>query len=211
MATVAEKTSPGIVKNSNGISSNGHAAAPPTRDELIEALYREPGKAEILNGRIVRFDMTGRKPGFAGDAILFALWTFVKSTKPSGIAVGDGKAFLVDLPTRESFSPDAAYYEGPNSGAKFFNGAPRLAVEVRSEGDYGPAAERDMREKRDDYFTAGTEVVWDVDVLQGEEIVRKFTKAGGAQTPVAMYKRGETADAEPVAPGFTMPVDDLFE
>ncbi len=203
----------------NGFSGNGRAAPPLTRDELIEALYREEGKAEIINGRIVCFDMTGRKPGFAGDEIFFHLRQHVRTTKSAGIAVGDGKAFLVNLPNRESFSPYAAYYEGPDSGAKFFNGAPRFAVEVRSEGDYGPAAERDMRAKRDDYFATGTEVVWDVDVLQGttavpdggEAVVRKFTKAGGSQTPVVVFNRGETADAEPAVPGFVLPVDDLFE
>jgi hypothetical protein len=42
------------------------------------------------------------------------------------------------------------------------------AVEVRSEGDYGPAAEREMAAKRRDYFAAGTQVVWDVDVLSTE-------------------------------------------
>lgn len=67
-----------------------------------------------------------------------------------------------------------------------------------------------MRQKRADYFAAGTEVVWDVDVLRGAEIIRKFTKAGGANTPVAVFRRGEIADAEPAVPGFTMPVDDLF-
>jgi Uma2 family endonuclease len=48
---------------------------------------------------------------------------------------------------------------------KFFEGAPVFAVEVRSEGDYGPAAERELAEKRADYFAAGTLAVWDVDLL----------------------------------------------
>ena len=39
---------------------------------------------------------------------------------------------------------------------KFFQGAPVFAVEVRSEGDYGPRAEREMAAKRADYFAAGT-------------------------------------------------------
>ena len=46
---------------------------------------------------------------------------------------------------------------------RFVEGAPTLAVEVRSEGDYGASAERDMAAKRADYFEAGTLVVWDVD------------------------------------------------
>jgi len=54
-------------------------------------------------------------------------------------------------------------------------------------------------------------VVWDVDLLSATVIVRKFTKAGGATEPVAAPKRGNVADAEPAAPGFSMNVDDLFE
>ena len=45
---------------------------------------------------------------------------------------------------------------------KFVEGTPTLAVEVRSEEDYGPTAESEMAEKRADYFEAGTLVVWDV-------------------------------------------------
>ena len=38
-------------------------------------------------------------------------------------------------------------------------------VEVRSESDYGPTAERDIADKRADYFAAGTLAVWDVDPI----------------------------------------------
>ena len=94
---------------------------------------------------------------------------------------------------------------------KFFPTAPQFAVEVRSENDYGATPEREMQEKRADYFAAETLVVWDVDPLSADAVIRKFTKAGGAETPVAVFKRGETADAEPTVPGFSMKVDDLFE
>ena len=91
---------------------------------------------------------------------------------------------------------------------KFFQGAPTFAVEVRSAGDYGPAAEREMAAKRADYFAAGTLVVWDVDLLSAD-VVRMF-RDGDSEQPAAVYRRGETAQAEPAVPGWTMPVDDLF-
>lgn len=212
MPAITDKPlNPSVAKNgANGTS--GHAPRPQTRDDLVSALYKEPGKAEIINGRIERFMATGRKPGFAGDEIFLYLRLFVKANKPAGTAVGDNKGFLCDLPHRQSFSPDAAYYTGDDSGAKFYPTAPVFAVEVRSEGDYGDAMEAEMTAKRADYFATGfTEVVWDVDVLRGEEVVRKFTKTGGATTPVAVFRRGDVADAEPAAPGFTLKVDDLFE
>ena len=48
---------------------------------------------------------------------------------------------------------------------RFCQGAPVFAVEVRSQYDYGPAAEQEMQDKRTDYFACGTLVVWDVDLL----------------------------------------------
>jgi Uma2 family endonuclease len=82
-----------------------------------------------------------------------------------------------------------------------------FAVEVRSEEDYGPAAERTMSEKRADYFAAGTLVVWDADVLKGQ-VVRVY-RATDPTLPT-IYRRGELAEAEPAVPGWSMPVEDLF-
>ena len=92
---------------------------------------------------------------------------------------------------------------------KFMQGAPVFAVEVRSENDYGPAAEREMAAKRADYFAAGTLVVWDVDLLS-DDVVRAY-RNGDAERPAAVYGRGQTAEAEPAVPGWTMLVDHLFD
>lgn len=182
--------------------------SPPDTGATIDDLYRAKSKAELVHGRIVHMRPTGRAPKYAGDAIVVSLWSHVRQTK-HGRAVGDNAGFRVNLPHRKSFSPDAALYVGPNSGMKFFEGAPVFAVEVRSEGDYGPAAERELAAKRTDYFAAGTLVVWDVDLL-ADEVVRVF-RAGEPEIPATVYRRGEMADAEPAAPGWRMPVDDLFE
>ncbi len=80
-----------------------------------------------------------------------------------GVAYPGGIGYAIpELPSgRESFSPDASYYVGtrPVNPMRFIEGTPMFAVEVRSENDYGPAAEADMAAKRDDYFAAGTPVV----------------------------------------------------
>ncbi len=64
-----------------------------------------------------------------------------------------------------------------------------------------------MATKRQDYFAAGTLVVWDVDVLQ-LEVIRVY-RASNPQEP-RVYRRGEVAEAEPAVPGWSMLVDDLF-
>ncbi|MBI4531079.1 MAG: Uma2 family endonuclease [Candidatus Latescibacteria bacterium] len=174
----------------------------------IEDLYTVPnnGKAEVVCGEIVLMSPTGGVPGYAGDEIFASLRGYTRRTK-IGRAVGDNKGFLVNLPNRQSFSPDAAFYIGPDPGMKFFDGAPVFAAEVRSEGDYGPKAERDMAEKRADYFAAGTLVVWDVDLLS-DDVMRVY-RASDPDNPT-VYRRGEVAEAEPAVPGWRMPVDDLF-
>jgi len=171
----------------------------------IEDLYKVDGKAELVNGEIVHMSPTGGLPSYAASEIFVSLHRYAKTAK-TGRAVGDNAAFKVNLPHRKSFSPDAAFYMGGLT-MKFFEGAPVFAVEVRSEGDYGSKAEREMAKKRADYFAAGTRVVWDVDLLS-EDVVRVYRRT--EQQHPQIYRRGEVAEAEPAVPGWTMPVDNLF-
>jgi Uma2 family endonuclease len=175
-------------------------------EQLITELYTVPGKAEIVGGRIVMMSPTGDEPGHAAGAIYVRLREYAKNH--GGRAYTDNVGFLVDLPNRKSFCPDAAYYVGPRTGMKFLSEAPVFAIEVRSEGDYGPAAEREMRDKRSDYFAAGTKVVWDVD-LRGEDAVRVYRSDSPEQPKI--YRRGEIAEAEPAVPGWKFAVDEMFE
>ncbi len=119
----------------------------------------------------------------------------------------DNVGFVVNLPNWRSFSPDAAFTSEPPRTGKFINGAPIFSVEIRSESDYGPAAEQAIADKRADYFAAGTLVVWDVDVLK-DEVVRVY-RASDPTTPTTC-RRGQLAEPEPALSGWSMPVDDLF-
>ncbi len=172
----------------------------------IEELYQEKGKAEIVDGEIVKFMPTGAMPSRAGSLIYVSLLLHER-TVGGGHAFADNTGFVVTLPNRDSFSPDAAWYVGNIQSMKFLEGAPVFAVEVRSENDYGAKAEREIANKRRDYFAAGTLVVWDVDLLS-EEVIKVY-RPDAPDTPT-IYKRGEVAEAEPAVPGWKMPVDELF-
>lgn len=174
-------------------------------EATIEDLYKVEGKAELVNGEIVHMSPTGLLPHYAARQITISLSHYETATR-RGYAIGDNTAFVVNLPHRKSFSPDAAFYTGKMT-MKFGEGAPIFAVEVRSEGDYGPRAERRMAQKRSDYFAAGTLVVWDVD-LDSQDVVRVY-RATAPDDPT-VYRRGQSAEAEPALPGWTMPVNDLF-
>lgn len=176
-------------------------------DWLIEQLSKVDGKAEIINGEIVEFMATGFEPRIASGNIFFSLKLYQRQTK-RGFALGDNVGFLVNLPHRKSFSPDAAFHIGEKTGMKFLEGSPIFAVEVRSENDYGAKAEEVIKQKRDDYFAAGTQIVWDVDLLS-EEIIKSYQR-DHPDTP-AIFKRGEIANAEPALPNWEIAVDELFE
>jgi Uma2 family endonuclease len=173
----------------------------------IEDLYHVPGKAEIVNGELVLMSPTGDEPNYAAGEVFVSLRAHARRTR-SGRAFTDNAGFTVNLPHRQSFSPDAAFYTGPRTGMRFLKGAPVFAVEVRSEGDYGPVAEEQIAAKRADYFAAGTLVVWDVDLL-GPDVIRSY-RSDDPENPT-IFRRREIAHAEPAVPGWSMPVDDLFE
>jgi Uma2 family endonuclease len=183
------------------------AISPSPIEATLEDLYRYEGKAELVNGRLEIKDGTGFLPARRAADIYISLREHERRTR-SGYAVPDNMVFVVDLPHRKSFSPDAAYFTGQPSGMKFAQGAPAFAAEVRSENDSGPTAERELRDKRADYFAAGTLVVWDVDLLQPDTI-RVFRDAN-PDTPAAVFRRGDVAHAEPAVPGWRFPVDELF-
>lgn len=176
-------------------------------EATLEDLYRVPehGKAELVNGELVLMAPTGGLPGYAAGEIFASLREYARRTK-HGHAIADNVGFIVNLPHRKSFSPDTAFYIGELT-MRFLEGAPVFAVEIRSEGDYGSTVEQEMVNKRIDYFTAGTLVVWDVDLLSGE-VVRVYRTDKPDEPTV--YSRGEVAEAEPAIPGWRMPVDDLF-
>src|SRR5919202_1305835 len=180
----------------------------PRAKATIEDLYRVPenGKAELVNGEIVLMAPTGGVPGRSGGEIYISLRDYERRTG-RGYAFPDNVGFIVDLPHRGSFSPDAAFHVGPLRGGRFLEGAPIFVAEVRSENDYGERAEQEMAEKRADYFAAGTLVVWDVDVLR-ERAVRVY-RANEPDRPT-IYQSDGVAEAEPALPGWTMPVRDLL-
>jgi Uma2 family endonuclease len=174
----------------------------------VDDLYRVPehGKAEIVNGELVLMSPTGGVPGRAAGKIYISLYDHERRIG-GGYAFPDNVGFIVNLPNRRSFSPDAAFYRGELRGGLFLEGAPVFAVEVRSTDDYGPAAETRMAQKRADYFAAGTLVVWDVDVLR-EKLVRVY-RASDPQNPT-VYCSEEVAEAEPALPGWAVTVDDIL-
>jgi len=176
---------------------------------LIDQLYESPGKAEIVDGEVLHMSPAGESHGWAGRKILVSLDRY-EEKHGGGIAYGDNVGFIVNLPHRESFSPDVAWILGRQPSQvtrRFVDGAPTFAVEIRSPDDYGPAAERRIRAKITDYFAAGTLVVWDVDLVS-DDVIKSYRVSDPANPTI--FRRGQQADAEPAVPGWKMAVRKLF-
>ena len=177
----------------------------------LDDLYRVEGKAELIAGRIVPMSPTGDWPGWVAAAIYRALFDHAEATG-RGLAHTDGVSYAVPEISsgRQSFSPDASYFDGPRPALadrmRFLPGAPAFAVEVRSEGDHGPAAEARMAARRADYFEAGTAVVWDVDPLA--ERIHAY-RPDAPDRPIT-FAPAQEADAEPAVPGWRIAVDRIF-
>jgi Uma2 family endonuclease len=178
------------------------------RRATVGDLYRvgEDVKAELVNGELVVMTPGGGLHGYTCGAIYASLANYARRTG-RGIALPDNVGFLVRLPHRRSFSPDAAFWIGGPLTAEFVDGSPVFAVEVRSKDDFGAAAERALAAKRADYFAAGTLVVWDVDIFD-RQVVDVYRSAD-PDVPVS-YSRGMMAEAETALSGWSMPVDELF-
>ncbi len=180
-----------------------------TSRATLDDLSRVDGKAELINGRIVVGMPTGDLPSDVANEIYVSLRIHAKTVR-KGVAKADGVGYAIpELSSgRESFSPDASYYVGPRPAnrMRFIEGPPTFGAEVRSENDYGPAAEIEMAAKRDDYFAAGTRLIWDVDPKA--ETVTVYRASDPTQP--AVYRRGDIAEAEPAVPGWRMAVDEIF-
>ncbi len=178
------------------------------RRATLDDLMAVEGKAELIGGRIIRSMPNGLLPSRVAARTFRSLDDHAAKTR-RGVALPDGVGYATDeLPSgRESFCPDASYYDGPlpKNLMKFIDGPPTFAAAARSECDYRPGAEEQMAAKRDDYFRAGTKVVWDVDTVN--EIIYVY-RASHPTNPTT-YRRGDQAEAEPAVPGWRVSMAEL--
>lgn len=178
-----------------------------TRKATVEDLYHAPddGMYELVDGKLVHMPLSGFGHSRVSKRIGDALVAYEEATG-SGYGFSDGIGYLVDLPRRQSFGPDASYsLVKPDDEDLFITGAPVFAAEIRSKDDYSARGDREAAAKRDDYFEAGTQAVWDVD--RHARTITLYTPDAGEPL---VFQSGEIAHAEPTLPDWRVAVDDLF-
>ena len=104
-------------KSKRMYQEEGTAVRSKTR-ATIEDLYKVEGKAELVDGQIVEMPPSGDEPSSAGFEIATNLKAYARHIG-RGRAYPDDTGFHVNLPHRESFSPDAAYHVGARTGMRF--------------------------------------------------------------------------------------------
>ena len=158
---------------------------------------------ELLDGVLVEKAVSDMS-AFLAMALGRLLGNFVAPRQLGWIMGPDGFVWLFGKKLR---SPDVSFVRRDQrpSGRLLVRGyadiAPALAVEIFSPGNTAG----EMKQKRRDFFAAGTELFWIVyPERRGIEI---FT---APETPCAVLGLEDTLDGGAVLPGFTLRVAELF-
>jgi Uma2 family endonuclease len=174
-----------------------------TEQDVLDIHTREDRLYELVDGVLVEKAM-GLQESFLAALIIQILGPFVRRHDLGFVLGADGMARLAPGLIR---IPDVSFVSWVRVPARrvpktpMLRLAPDLAVEVLSPSDTA----KEMERKLEDYFDAGVRLVWHIDPRQRS--ARVFTAADGG-TPV---KEDESLSGDPVLPGFTLSLRELFQ
>lgn len=165
------------------------------------------GQIELVDGKMIQLPFHTIGVTHTVGNVLRSLAKY-EERADIGEALSSTIVYVVELPHRKSFSPDVSFtVTFPEDPMDFIPGAPVFAAEMRAPDELNAEADAAFASKREDYFAAGTKVVWDVDPWN--ETVKAYS-ATSPEEPI-VYRRGMVADAEPALPGWQIAIDDVFE
>lgn len=173
-----------------------------TEKDVLAIHDHEDRLYELVDGVLVEKAMGLRESLLAG-AFIEILRGFVRSQNLGLVTAPDGMmrlaAGLVRIPDVAFIAWDRfPYRRVPTEPIP--DVAPDLAVEVLSPGN----TPGEMARKRQDYFAAGTRLVWQVE--PNKRTVEVFT----APDQSTVLYEADTLEGGTVLPGFTLPLQELF-
>jgi Uma2 family endonuclease len=159
---------------------------------------------EVVNGEIVWMAPAHDPQPAIYAEIIGALHAFARSI---GARIEDSSAgFWVGADRQQLRGPDVSLIAKDRLDIvrtdRFNQGAPDLAVEVLSEGQFG---ENYVRTKVPEYFAAGAKVVWFVD--HRNRSVRVYEPG---KHEVTIYSADAEITLDQIAPGFRCRVSEFF-
>ncbi len=166
-----------------------------------ESLFRT-ALCELVERTLVEKPMGYEESEVAGILIMY-LNIYVRSNKLGIVLAPDGmyrlRTDLVRLPDISFFSL-ARFPGGERTTMPILDLAPDLAVEILSKSN----TRAEMARKLDEYFTAGTRLVWLVDHRARTVKVHTSPKA------LTVLEIDDVLDGSDVLPGFHLAIRDLF-
>jgi Uma2 family endonuclease len=173
-----------------------------TVQDVIDIERKEGMLCELVEGVLVEKVM-----GFTESALTVFLASLLNAfVIPHNLGLVTGPDGAMEMMADLVRIPDAAFTRWERMpGRKCPTApiprlAPDLAVEVLSRSN----TPGEMAVKRQDYFSAGVELVWEID--PDTRIIAVYTSA----TDVTTLAETDTLDGGSVLPGFTLPLRNLF-
>lgn len=180
------------------------ARHPPITAEQLFELSDDGYRSELVQGEIVRMTPTGGEHGIVAMRIGVLLSEYVEAHH-LGVCFAAETGFILQRDPDTVRAPDVAFVAAdrvPRTGIPTFYwpSAPDLAVEVLSPWDR-PA---EVRRKVEEYFAAGTRLVWIVDpAARTVHVYRSLHD-------VRVLRGDDELNGDEVLPGFRCVVNRLF-
>jgi Uma2 family endonuclease len=205
-STAPAETLADLLENLGGIPPTRVRLHPPpgtaTEKDVLDVHARTSRLCELVDGVLVEKAM-GFRESFLTIALSTILWSFVQPRKLGLVTGADGMMRLASGLVR---IPDVAFVSWERLPGRRIprepipHLAPDLAVEVLSPSNT-PA---EMARKRQEYFAAGVRLVWQV--APEARTVAVYT----APDQCTVLQEAQTLPGDPVLPGFTLPLRQLF-
>ena len=174
--------------------------------EELAALPDDGIRREIVRGELLTMSPTGGRHGRVANLIAYFLTDFSRRNSLHGEILTNDVGVILQRDPDTLRAPDVAYFQRetlPDGEVPvgFFEGvAPDIVVEVISPSDR-PGA---VLAKAAEWLRGGAQLVWLVDPEDQSVLILRSghnIRALGGE---------DTLDAEPVLPGFAVPVQELF-
>jgi Uma2 family endonuclease len=173
-----------------------------TVQDVIDLHRRQNRLCELVEGVLLEKTVGFIESGLAG----FLLGVLNAFVLPRNLGVITGEAGTVELLAGLVRIPDVAFTSWDRLPGRRYPSAPvprlapNLAIEVLSRSN----TPGEMTVKRQDYFSAGVQIVWEID--PASRTVAVYV----SPTQSTLLGPADTLEGGVVLPGFTLPLQQLF-